>query len=226
MTNEQKKHSWIKLVVGIVVFIVADFLLLKYTPVGSWLMPENLQALKQQAGVFAPLGYIVIYFFATLLAVPGTILTLSAGALFGAIWGGLWTVMGATLGATGAFLVARFIAGEWVKQQFEKGDRLRELSQGIEENEFWFALSIRLAPIFPFNAVNYLLGLTPISLPVYILATAIGIVPGTFAYAWLGQGGLQAATGRPPWQLLGALAMLAVLSALPIVLKWWKAKKG
>ncbi|MFB2968035.1 TVP38/TMEM64 family protein [Aerosakkonema sp. BLCC-F183] len=226
MTNEQKNHSWIKLVVGIVVFIVADFLLLKYTPVGSWLMPENLQALKQQAGVFAPLGYIVIYFFATLFAIPGTILTLSSGALFGAIWGGLWTAIGATLGATGAFLVARFIAGEWVKQQFEKGDRLRELSQGIEENEFWFALSIRLAPIFPFNAVNYLLGLTPISLPVYILATAIGIVPGTFAYAWLGQGGLQAATGRPPWQLFGALAMLAVLSALPIVLKWWKAKKG
>ncbi|MFB2917694.1 TVP38/TMEM64 family protein [Aerosakkonema funiforme] len=226
MTNEQKNHSWIKLVVGIVVFIVADFLLLKYTPVGSWLMPENLQALKQQAGVFAPLGYIVIYFFATLFAIPGTILTLSSGALFGAIWGGLWTAIGATLGATGAFLVARFIAGEWVKQQFEKGDRLRELSQGIEENEFWFALSIRLAPIFPFNAVNYLLGLTPISLPVYILATAIGIVPGTFAYAWLGQGGLQAATGRPPWQLFGALAMLAVLSALPIVLKWWKAKNG
>ncbi|MBD2182956.1 TVP38/TMEM64 family protein [Planktothrix sp. FACHB-1355] len=226
MTNEQKKHSWIKLVVGIVAFIVADFILLKYTPVGSWLMPENLQALKQQAGVFAPLAYIVIYFLATLFAIPGTILTLSAGALFGAIWGALWTVIGATLGATGAFLVARFIGGEWVKQQFEKGDRLRELSQGIEENEFWFALSIRLAPIFPFNAVNYLLGLTPISLPVYILATAIGIVPGTFAYAWLGQGGLQAATGRPPWQLFGALAMLAVLSALPIVLKRWKAKKN
>lgn len=162
---------------------------------------------------------------AALLAVPGTILTLSAGALFGAFWGALWSIIGATLGATGAFLVARFIAGDWARQQFEGGDRLRQLSQGIEENGFWFALSIRLAPVFPFNAVNYLLGLTPISLPTYVLATGVGIIPGTFAYAWLGQGGLEAATGRPPWQLFGALAMLAVLSTLPIVLKRWKSNK-
>lgn len=226
MTNNQKKHSWIKLAIGISVFIAADLIILKFTPVGAWLRPENLQQVKQQAGIFAPLGYIVIYFVATLLAVPGTILTLSAGALFGAFWGGLWSIIGATLGATGAFLVARFIAGDWARQQFEGGDRLRQLSQGIEEDGFWFALSIRLAPIFPFNAVNYLLGLTPIILSTYVLATAIGIVPGTFAYAWLGQGGLEAATGRPPWQLVGALAMLAVLSALPIVLKRWKANKA
>ena len=224
MTNDQKNNSWIKLLIGIAIFIIADFLILKYTPVGTWLRPENLQTLQQQAGIFAPLGYILIYFLAALFGVPGTILTLSAGALFGVFWGGLWTVIGATLGATGAFLVARFIAGDWARQQFEKGDSLRQLSQGIEEDGFWFALSIRLAPIFPFNAVNYLLGLTPISLYTYVLATAIGIIPGTFAYAWLGQGGLAAATGRPPWQLVGALVMLAILSALPIVLKRWKAK--
>ncbi|MCL1468944.1 TVP38/TMEM64 family protein [Argonema galeatum] len=225
MTNNEKKHSWIRLVIGISVFIAADFIILKFTPVGAWLTPENLQEVKQQAGIFAPLGFIVIYFVAALLAVPGTILTLSAGALFGALWGGLWSIIGATLGATGAFLVARFIAGDWARQQFEGADRLRQLSQGIEENGFWFALSIRLAPVFPFNAVNYLLGLTPISLPTYVLATGVGIIPGTFAYAWLGQGGLEAATGRPPWQLFGALAMLAGLSTLPIVLKRWKANK-
>ena len=221
MNNEKPNNSWIKLLIGIAIFMVADFLILQHTPVGAWLKPEHLQALKQQAGIFAPLGYILIYVVAAILAVPGTILTLAAGALFGVVWGGLWTVIGATLGATGAFLVARFIAGDWAKQQFENGDRLRQLSQGIEENGFWFALSIRLAPVFPFNAVNYLLGLTPISLPAYVLATFLGIIPGTFAYAWLGQGGLAAATGRPPWQLVGALAMLAVLSVLPIVWKRW-----
>lgn len=223
MTNDQKKQFWVKLVLGVAIFIAADFIIVKYTPVGSWLKPENLQALKQQAGIFAPLGYIFIYFLATLLGVPATILTLSAGALFGVFWGAFWTVIGATLGATAAFLVARFVAGDWAKQQFEGGDRLRQLSQGIEENGFWFALSIRLAPVFPFNAINYLFGLTPISLPAYVLATAIGIIPGTLAYAWLGQSGLAAATGRPPWQLVGALAMLAVLSVLPIV---WKRLKG
>lgn len=134
-------------------------------------------------------------------------------------------MFGATLGATAAFLVARFVAGDGARAQFEKGDRLRQLRQGIEQNGFWFALSIRLSPLFPFIAVNYLLGLTPIPLSDYVLATAVGIIPGTFAYAWLGRGGLEAATGGSPWQLGGALAVLAVLSALPIVLKLIKRSK-
>jgi uncharacterized membrane protein YdjX (TVP38/TMEM64 family) len=211
-------QQWIKLVIGTGA-IAAAILLFKFTPVGSWVKPENLQTLKAQLGIYAPLGYIAIYFIATVFGIPGTILTLSAGALFEPFLGTLWTVIGATLGATGAFLVARFITFDWAKQQFEKGDRLRELSSGIEQNGFWFALSIRLAPIFPFNAVNYLLGLTPIPLSTYILATAIGIIPGSFAYCWLGRGGIEAATGRPPWQIVGALAVLAILSALPLVIK-------
>lgn len=220
----KNKLSWVRLAIG--VFILADAIILfKLTPVGSWIKPENLQLLKTQLGVFAPLGYIAIYCIATVFGIPGTILTLSAGALFGPFLGTLWTVIGATLGATGAFLVARFVAGDWARRQFEKGDRLRRLSQGIEQDGFWFALSIRLAPVFPFNAVNYLFGLTPIKLPTYILATAIGIIPGSFAYNWLGQGGIQALNGGAPWQLVGALAALAVLSALPILLKRFKRKK-
>lgn len=220
----KNKFSWVRLAVG--VFILADAIILfKLTPVGSWIRPENLQLLKTQLGVFAPLGYIIIYCIATVFAIPGTILTLSSGALFGPFLGTLWTVIGATLGATGAFLVARFVAGDWARRQFEKGEVLRQLSQGIEQDGFWFALSIRLAPVFPFNAVNYLFGLTPIKLPTYILATAIGIIPGSFAYNWLGQGGIQALNGGPPWQLVGALAALAILSAMPIVLKRFKRKK-
>jgi uncharacterized membrane protein YdjX (TVP38/TMEM64 family) len=217
----KKPPSWIRLLIGAAV-IAAAIILFRVTPLGEWLKPSNLQALKQQLGVFAPLGYMAIYVIATIFAVPGTILTLSAGALFGPFLGTLWTVIGATIGATGAFLVARFIAGDWARRQFESGDRLRKLSQGIEQDGFWFALSIRLAPVFPFNAVNYLLGLTPLPLSTYVLATAIGIIPGSFAYNWLGRGGLEALSGGPPWQLVGALAALAVLSAMPIVLKQFK----
>ena len=216
----QSKHKfpWMRLFFA--AFILTDAVILfRFTPVATWIRPENLQLLKTQLGVFAPLGYIGIYFIATVFGIPGTILTLSSGALFGPFLGTLWTVIGATLGATGAFLVARFVAGDWARRQFEKGDRLRQLSQGIEQDGFWFALSIRLAPVFPFNAVNYLFGLTPIKLPTYILATAIGIIPGSFAYNWLGQGGIQALSGGPPWQLVGALFSLAILSAMPIVLK-------
>ena len=166
--------------------------------------------------------FIVIYAIATILAVPGTILTLSAGALFGIVFGTIWTIVGATLGATGAFLIARFVAGEEALPQFKKGDWLRQIKQGIEQDGFWFILSIRLFPVFPFIAVNYLLGLTPISLTAYVLATLIGIILGTFAYTWLGYGGLEAATGGAPWQLVSALAILAVISLSPIVLKRFK----
>ncbi len=216
-----KKQQWMRLVVGAVI-LVAVLIVFKFTPVVSWLKPENLQALKQKAGVFAPLGFIILYWLGTIVCVPGTILTLSAGALFGPFFGTLWTIIGATLGATSAFLIARFLAGDWARTQFEKGDRLRQLRQGIEQEGFWFALSVRLSPIFPFFAVNYLLGLTPIQLPTYILATSVGILPGTFAFTWLGRGGLQAVIGGPPWQLVGGLAVLAVLSALPLIRKWLK----
>ncbi|MBD1921345.1 TVP38/TMEM64 family protein [Microcoleus sp. FACHB-831] len=217
--------KWMRLFIGAVILVTA-LIIFKFTPISSWLQPQNLQAWKEQAGVFAPLGYIVIYFVATILVFPATILTLSAGALFGLFWGTLWTIIGATLGATGAFLISRFVAGDWAKQQFEKGDRLRNLSRGIEQDGFWFALSLRLAPVFPFTAVNYLLGLTPISLAAYFLATFVGIIPGSFAYCWLGRGGLEAATGGPPLQLLGALAVLAALSAMPIILKRFKGDRA
>lgn len=213
------------MVIGAVIIAVA-LLVFRFTPVTSWLKPENLQALKEQMGVFAPLGFIILYWSGTVLCVPGVILTLAAGALFGPFLGTVWTVIGATLGATSAFLIARFIAGDWARAQFEKGERLGQLIQGIEQDSFWFALSIRLAPIFPFVAANYLLGLTPIKLHSYVLATTVGIIPGTFAYTWIGQSGLEAVRGGAPWQLVGALAVLALASALPIVLKWLKPYRG
>lgn len=219
------RQQWMPLVIGAVIVAIA-WIIFKFTPVTSWLMPENLQALKEQAGVLAPLVFIALYWVGTILCVPGVILTLSAGALFGPFLGTVWTVIGATLGATSAFVIARFIAGDWARAQFEKGDSLGQLMQGIEQDSFWFALSIRLAPIFPFVAVNYLLGLTPIGLPSYILATAVGIIPGTFAYTWLGRSGLEAARGSPPWQLVGALTVLALVSALPILLKRLKPHRG
>lgn len=220
-----KKKLWIRLLV-VIILIVLAIIVFKFTPIATWVKIENLTVLQAKAGIFAWLGFIIIYAIATILAVPGTILTLSAGALFGVVFGTLWTVIGATLGATGAFLIARFVAGEEARSQFEKGDRLRQLRQGIEQDGFWFVLSIRLSPIFPFIAVNYLLGLTPIPLTAYFLATLIGIVPGTFAYTWLGYGGLKAATGGAPWQLVGALGVLAVISLLPIVLKRLKSNSN
>lgn len=228
--STQPQNSWLKLILGLSVEIIV-LIVVFFTPVRSWLGLDNseavfkqLQAWKTSLGSFAPLAYILTYTLATVFALPGTILTVSAGALFGALEGTVWTVIGATLGALGAFLSARFVAGDWARKQFEKGDRLRKLNQGIEDGAFWFVLSIRLAPIFPFNAVNYLFGLTSVRTTNYVWATFIGIMPGTFAYSWLGQEGISALTGSARWQLFAALGSLALLSAIPLVFKQFKPK--
>jgi uncharacterized membrane protein YdjX (TVP38/TMEM64 family) len=225
------KNPWLKLGIGLAVEI-AVVAVVFFTPVRSWLgldnartIMHNFQAWRENLGLFAPLAYILTYITATVFAIPGTILTVTAGALFGVLESTIWTVIGATLGATAAFLVSRFFLGGAIAQRFSKGDRLSKLVQGLEKNGFWFALSIRLAPIFPFNAVNYLFGLTPIPLSTYFFATLIGILPGTFAYSWLGYSGMDALTGKPPWQLVAALFALAALSATPLVIKQFNSSK-
>jgi uncharacterized membrane protein YdjX (TVP38/TMEM64 family) len=225
------KNPWLKLGIGLAVEITVVGVVF-FTPVRSWLgldnartIMHNFQGWRETLGLFAPMAYILTYIVATVFAIPGTILTVTAGALFGAIEGTIWTVIGATLGATAAFLVSRFMLGSAIAQRFTKGDRLSKLVQGLEENGFWFALSIRLAPIFPFNAVNYLFGLTPIPLSTYFWATLIGILPGTFAYSWLGYSGMDALAGKPPWQLIAALFGLAGLSAIPLVIKQFNSSK-
>ncbi|HCF25948.1 MAG TPA: hypothetical protein DEV81_01700 [Cyanobacteria bacterium UBA11049] len=91
------KYLWLRLLVG-VMLIASAFIALKFTPIATWLKIDNLRLLQKEAGIFAFLGFIVIYAIATILAVPSTILTLSAGALFGIVFGTLWAIMGATLG--------------------------------------------------------------------------------------------------------------------------------
>ncbi len=164
--------------------------------------------------------YVATYVGATVLALPGTALTLAAGAWFGVGAGSVWTWLGATLGAFAAFAVARWLAADWVQQWLHRrGDRLASFSQNLTTKGFWLVLSVRLAPVFPFNLTNYALGLTPVAVRDYLLATAIGIVPGTVVYTWLGAAGRSALTGGARGSLVGALLALAALSAVPLLLK-------
>ncbi|WP_019502290.1 TVP38/TMEM64 family protein [Pseudanabaena sp. PCC 6802] len=219
------KSPWLKLGIALVVEI-SVVLVVFFTPVRGWLglgnartIMHNFQTWRENLGILAPLAYMLTYVVATVFAIPGSALTLASGAIFGAIQGTIWTVIGATLGATGAFMASRFLIGGTIAKRFDRGDRLSQLVQGIKENGFWFALSIRLAPIFPFNAVNYLFGVTPIRLSSYFFATFIGIIPGTLVYSWLGQEGAEALTGNARWQLPAALVALSALSATPLLMK-------
>jgi len=166
-------------------------------------------------GPWAPVGYVVLYALAAVALVPGAIFGLAGGALFGAIWGSLWNLLGATLGATLAFLVARYIAADWVARK--AGGLLKRLIEGVDAEGWRFVALVRLVPLFPFNLSNYALGLTRIPLPHYVIATLVFMVPGVVAYTWLGHAGRGALTGEADAVRYGlfALALLAAIALLP-----------
>jgi uncharacterized membrane protein YdjX (TVP38/TMEM64 family)/rhodanese-related sulfurtransferase len=178
----------------------------------------NLAALDSwlgSLGLWAPIGYVVLYALATVAFVPGAIFALAGGALFGPFWGSIWNLLGATLGATLAFLVARYVAGDWVARK--AGGLLKRLIDGVDAEGWRFVAFVRLVPLFPFNLSNYVLGLTRIPLLRYVIATLVCMVPGAVAYTWLGHAGRGALSGEANAVRYGlfALGLLAAIALLP-----------
>lgn len=174
-----------------------------------------LEAWVQGSGAAAPLVFMVVYALGTVLFLPGSVLTLAGGALFGPVLGTVYNLTGATIGATLAFLVARYLAGDWVERR--AGGRLRQLKQGVESEGWRFVAFVRLVPLFPFNLLNYALGLTRIRLSHYIIASYICMLPGAVAYTYLGYAGREAVAGGEGLiqKVLLAVALLAAVAFLP-----------
>lgn len=179
------------------------------------LVKENLDKL----GIYAPILFIGLYILGTLFFLPGSLLTLAGGALFGPWLGTLYNLTGATLGATLAFMLSRYIGSEWVQQK--ASGFLQKILDGVESEGWRFIAFVRLVPLFPFNLLNYALGLTRIKLLPYMLTTWICMFPGCFAYSWLGHAGSEAASGseNTMQNILIAIALLAVVIYIPRVLK-------
>ena len=174
-----------------------------------------LDAWVQAAGVAGPLLFMALYAAATVLFLPGSVLTLAGGALFGPLWGTLWNLTGATAGAALAFLAARYLGAGWVERH--AGPRLKRLNDGVAAEGWRFVAFVRLVPLFLFNLLNYALGLTRIPFPAYLPATLVFMLPGTFAYTYLGYAGREAVAGGEGLIQKGliALALLAATAFLP-----------
>lgn len=173
---------------------------------------RNLQKYECCAIAF----FVFIYTIFTVIGIPGTILTIVGGIIFGVSWGTFWSVIGATLGAIGAFWMARYLVRNPIERYFGKHPALTQFKQAVIDRPFSFVLAVRFAPISPFNIVNFLFGLTPIHWFPYSLGTFIGIIPGTFAYTWLGVSGNLALQGGDRLPFFLTLALLTLLSVLPI----------
>ncbi|MDF5728711.1 MAG: TVP38/TMEM64 family protein [Rhizonema sp. PD38] len=136
-------------------------------------------------GWWAPIGFMFIYNLATILFVPGSILTLGGGFLFGVFWGSVYVFIAATFGATFAFLIGRHFSRDWVTQQIEKYPKFKVIARAVAKEGWKIVLLTRLSPVFPFNLLNYAYGITQVSLKDYILGS-IGIIPGTVMYVYIG----------------------------------------
>ena len=176
---------------------------------------EALEAWINDAGAIAPLLFMLIYALAAVLFLPGSVLTLAGGALFGPVLGTFYNLTGATLGATLAFLIARYLASDWVAGK--AGGRVKQLINGVEGEGWRFVAFVRLVPLFPFNLLNYALGLTRLRLVPYVIATYIFMLPGAIAFTYLGYAGREAIAGGEGMIQKGLLALplLAVVAFLP-----------
>jgi uncharacterized membrane protein YdjX (TVP38/TMEM64 family)/rhodanese-related sulfurtransferase len=183
----------------------------------------GIETFVRDLGPLAPLGYVGLYAVATVLFVPGTLFGLAGGVLFGPLWGTLWNLIGASIGATLAFLVARYLAADWVRQR--AGGRLGRLIAGVEAEGWRFVAFVRLVPLFPFNLLNYALGLTRIPLIAYLLASVVCMAPATAAFTWLGYAGREAATGSGEALRWGVLA-LGALAAIAFLPRLWRRLRG
>lgn len=139
----------------------------------------------QNLGAVGSLAFIGLYIIATVAFLPGSILTLGAGVIFGVIWGSIYVFIGATLGATAAFLVGRYLARNWIAKQIEGNSKFSAIDKAVATEGFKIVLLTRLSPIFPFNLLNYSLGITGVSLKDYVLGS-IGMIPGTIMYVYIG----------------------------------------
>ena len=252
------RKTWLRRLAPLIVLTAIAGLILSqgwHTLISFEQLALNQQALQNWIAdhlIGALAVYSAIYVLVVALSLPGgAVLTVAGGLLFGWLIGGLITVVAATLGATAIFLIARSSLGEPLAAR--AGPWLGRFRAGFQENAMSYLLFLRLVPVFPFWVVNLAPALLGVSLRQYVIATTLGIIPGTFAFAFAGAGldsvlsaqrqafeACQAARapGDPPCsfqfdpgtlitpELLIAFAALGVVALIPAIVKKLKKQPG
>jgi uncharacterized membrane protein YdjX (TVP38/TMEM64 family) len=173
--------TWKRVAVIVATVAVGAFLAHRYTQ-GAWTLDGVREALASY-GAWAPAIYIAAYVLATVLFLPGGLLTVAAGVLFGPFIGILWAWIGGSLGALAAYAVGR--GGSGPVHEFLH-TRVARLAHFVDDHSFGSVLTLRLVPLVPFNLLNYALGFAGVRAGAYVPATLIGVIPGTTAYVLFG----------------------------------------
>ncbi len=167
-----------------VMFAAALVAALIFLPLRNWTV--SLVEWVRSLGALGVALYTIIYILAAVLMFPASLLTLAAGFLYGPVWGTLLVSPTSVAASTVAFLLGRSVARKWIKRRIEQNARFSAVDTAVGANGFRVVLLLRLSPIFPFTLLNYALGLTRVRLRDFILASFLGMLPGTFLYVYLG----------------------------------------
>jgi uncharacterized membrane protein YdjX (TVP38/TMEM64 family) len=208
----KKKFPIVPVVIGLLA-IAGIVILFRVLPVKEWLVA--FQGYVKGLGFAGYILYAVVYAICCVLFVPASVLTLGAGAIYGLGVGTAVVVVGATIGATLSFLLARTVLRKKVEGMTAGNAKFRALDRAIGKEGAKIVFLVRLAPIFPFTYINYAFGLTGVKTLPYVIASMIGMIPGTFAYVYLGSAAAGAASGdvgstKKIVQIVGAVIALVV----------------
>ncbi|MEO8892250.1 MAG: TVP38/TMEM64 family protein [Coleofasciculaceae cyanobacterium] len=177
------------LAVGMAVLVAATPALAQQTNVAQGFnLQETLRGVLIKINSFGAVGaiaYIALYIIATVAFLPGSIVTLGAGVVYGVFLGSIYVFIGATLGATAAFLIGRYLARGWVYKKIAGNEKFKAIDEAVGKEGFKIVLLTRLSPVFPFNLLNYAFGVTGVALKDYLLGF-VGMIPGTIMYVYLG----------------------------------------
>lgn len=204
-------------VVLLLLVLGALFAATKFLPVGAWM--DAAFGWIEGLGAWGPVALVGLYVVACVFMLPGSVITLGAGAAFGVVTGAVAVFVGATLGATAAFLVGRYLARAQIEKKVAGSERFAAIDAAVGREGFKIVALTRLSPVFPFNLLNYAYGLTSVRLRDYVLGS-VGMLPGTLLYVYLGHAGKAAAAAavgeseeRTPaqWALLGVGLLATVV---------------
>ncbi len=210
-----KKHSgWVKLTVFLLLILIVAV-----SPIRKYFTIETLTDLINdiKANPYAGLIFLAAYIVGVVLAVPGTALTILAAPIFGFWPGLLLVVLASNFGCQITFFVSRFMGKDIIQRWIKPGSFLEKASGKIERNGFLFMLYVRILPLFPFNVINYLSGLTTIRYRDYTMATFLGMLPGTFMYVYLSYTATDVRNN--PYGIIVSVSILVVFTAAVVLLK-------
>ena len=211
-----------KFIILIAVIVIAGFIV-RYTPFSEYLTKEHVLTFLEsiRAEWWGPVVFILIYGIGCVIALPGSLLTLTGGAVFGVFWGTVYNVLAANFGASLAFFAARYLGRDFIQGLLKSG-KLADFDKGIQTSGFKTIFRLRLIPVVPFNGLNFGAGLSSVKFRDYFFGSLLGMLPGTVIYTYFADAllqGVQGANQKAFLNLLLASALLILISFLPSIYK-------